>query len=101
MTTTLRLAALGLFLVVFTSIPAAAGRRVRVVVLTTDAVAAKLAAPGDVVLAGPSRLGRRTALRLEVTPERAAALASAPGVVRVWPWTPPRLHDERSDQIVA
>src|SRR5262245_41401302 len=99
----MRLVAIGLFLVAVAMTPAAAARRVRVVVLSTDDVAqAKaLVRPGDRVLAGPARIGRSTAIRLEVTPERAAELADAPGVSRVWPWTAPRLNDERSGQIVA
>src|SRR6185436_15958653 len=95
---------LGLFVLLFSLGPAAGGRRVRVVVLMRgDAVTAAkaLAQPGDAVLAAPGRVGRYTAVRLETTAERAAALASSPGVASVWPWTPPRMHDERSGQILA
>src|SRR5262245_30254095 len=104
MTTRLRLFALGLFLVVLSLGSAAGGGRVRVVVLLQgDATAAAkaLAKPGDTVLAAPARVGQYTAVRLETTAERAAALASSPGVASVWPWTPPRMHDERSGQILA
>ena len=52
-------------------------------------------------LAAPSRVGRYTAVRLETTAERAAALASSPDVASVWPWTPPRMNDERSGQVIA
>jgi hypothetical protein len=86
------------------AIPVRGGARVRVVVLVDGdrAVAAKaLVRPGDTVLAEPSRIGRYTAVRLEVSAERARELADAPGVARVWPWTPPRMHDERSGQILA
>ena len=70
--------------------------------LTTDASLSKrISTPGDAVLAAPAKIGRFTAVRLEVSEARAAEIALMPGVVRVWPWTPPRLHDERSDQVAA
>ncbi|HQR38209.1 MAG TPA: S8 family serine peptidase, partial [Blastocatellia bacterium] len=69
--------------------------------LFDDATAAKRAiAADDVVLAAPARVARFTAVRLEVSEERARELERLPGV-RVWPWTPPTPHDERSGQIVA
>lgn len=100
-----RLLVLALLLFAVASLPSKGGeRRVRVVVLMEGrqtAAAKALTRPGDVVLAAPAAVGAYTAVRLEVTPERAAELARTPGVSRVWPWTPPRMHDERSSQIVA
>lgn len=56
--------------------------------------------PEDVV-AGPTRVGEFTMIRLATTPERASSLARESGVYKVLPWVPPRLHDERSGQILA
>lgn len=81
----------------------AQGRRIRVTVLVeagqADAAKRILVSP-DVVLAGPGRVGRFSAVRIETTPERIAELSADP-TVRVWPWEPPRPHDERSGQMLA
>ena len=75
--------------------------RVTVLVESTWAGAAKriLVSP-DVLLAGPARVGRFSAVRIETSPDRVAELSGDPGV-RVWPWEPPRPHDERSGQILS
>lgn len=82
---------------------ASAAQRVRVTVLVeaaqADAAKRVLATP-DILLAGPGRVGRFSAVRIETSPERVAELSADPGL-RVWPWEPPRPHDERSGQILA
>lgn len=102
MTIHARLLTLCLFLLLLSLAPAAGGRRLQIVVLLERGAAAKsLIQSDDIVLAAPARVGRYTAVRLDVSEQRAAALAESDGVVRVWPWTAPRMHDERSGQIVA
>lgn len=82
---------------------ASAAERVRVTVLVEarEADAAKrVIDSSDVVLAGPGQIGRFSAVRIETTPGRVDELSADPSV-RVWPWEPPRPHDERSGQLIA
>jgi hypothetical protein len=65
-----------------------------------EATAKRLLRKTDRVLVAPHRAGDYTTVRLQVDVERAAELAADPSVLRVFPWTPPRMHDERSGAIV-
>jgi hypothetical protein len=52
------------------------------------------------VLVDPHRAGQFVLMRVEVSQARAAQIGADPRVLRVFPWTPPRMHDERSGAIV-
>jgi hypothetical protein len=81
------------------------GRRLVATLVLPDGVsqeaAKRLLESDERILVAPHKVGAVTLMRVELTEARVAEISADPRVLRAFPWTPPRMHDERSGAVVT